>query len=157
MGLSGLCVRAAGPEDAPAIAAVIGNAFAYLAVDPPPSALRETSDSVARWLASGGGTVAEAEGEIVGVILWEVCERSLYLGRLAVLKAWRRRGIARMLVREGEAEAGRRGIRRIELGTRLALADNRRLFASCGFRETTRHRHPGFLEDTWVTLERILE
>ena len=157
MGVPRVHLRAARPGDAAAIAAVIAGAFAELAVNPPPSALRETPGSVARWLASGGAVVAEAEGAIVGVILWEVRKGSLYLGRLAVLKAWRRRGIARMLVREGEAEARRRGIRRVELGVRLALSDNRKLFASCGFRETTRHRHPGFLEDTWVTIERILE
>jgi len=42
-------------------------------------------------------------------------------------------------------------------GARLELEDNRRLFASCGFEETTLHRHEGFSEPTWVTMERRLQ
>jgi predicted N-acetyltransferase YhbS len=143
-------------DEAPAIAALIRSAFIELAVLPPPSALGETAESVARWLMAGGGAVAEASGEIVGAILWEMRGENFYLGRLAVAPAWRRRGIGRALVGLGEAEARRLGVRRIELGTRLALTDNRRLFATCGFRETTRHCHAGFTAETWVTLERVL-
>jgi len=53
-------------------------------------------------------------------------------------------------------EARRRGLSRMTLGVRLALDDNRRLFRSCGFEETTLHRHEGFSEPTWVTMERRL-
>jgi hypothetical protein len=42
------------------------------------------------------------------------------------------------------------------LGVRLVLDDNRRLFASCGFVETTLHHHEGFSEPTWVAMERRL-
>lgn len=136
---------------------LIRSAFAGLAVIPPPSALGETAESVARRLAEGGGAVAEAEGRIVGAVLWDVRGESFHLGRLAVSPSWRRRGIGRALVEAGGVEARRHGLRRVELGTRLALTDNRRLFASCGFRETTRHCHEGFTEETWVSLERVLE
>jgi len=39
---------------------------------------------------------------------------------------------------------------------RLVLDDNRRFFAAHGFKETTLHRHEGFTEPTWVTMEREL-
>ncbi len=58
---------------------------------------------------------------------------------------------------EAEREARRRGLARMTLGVRLELEDNRRLFASCGFEETTLHRHEGFSEPTWVTMERRLQ
>ena len=153
-------VRDAVEADAAAVAGLIRAAFAGLGVVPPPSALGETTESVARTLEGSGegsgGAVAEAGGEIVGAVLWTERDGALYLGRLVVAEGWRRRGLATALVGAGERAARARGIGRLTLGTRLALTGNRRLFASLGFRETTRHRHAGFTEDTWVTMERDL-
>jgi len=64
--------------------------------------------------------------------------------------------LARALMDEAEREARRRGLTRMTLGVRLALEDNRRRFASCGFEETTLHRREGFSEPTWGTMERRL-
>jgi hypothetical protein len=58
---------------------------------------------------------------------------------------------------QAEREARQRGLAIMRLGVRLALEDNRRFFASCGFTETTLHRHEGFSEPTWVTMERRLD
>jgi hypothetical protein len=58
---------------------------------------------------------------------------------------------------QAEREARQRGLAIMRLGVRLALEDNRRFFASCGFTETTLHRHEGFSERTWVTMERRLD
>lgn len=145
-------------EEAPAAAALIRTAFAVQPVrpDPPPSALRETADAVREQLASGGGMAVEVAGTLVGVILWTPKEDGLWLARLAVAPEWRRRGIARALLAAAEAEARRRGLGHLRLGTRLVLEGNRRLFASCGFRETTLHAHPGYAEPTWVTMEKRL-
>ncbi|MEJ1976892.1 MAG: hypothetical protein WDN49_13075 [Acetobacteraceae bacterium] len=55
-----------------------------------------------------------------------------------------------------EAEARRRGLRRVHLSVRLSLSDNRRLFAACGYRETEQHSHPGYAEPTSVTMEKGL-
>jgi GNAT superfamily N-acetyltransferase len=64
--------------------------------------------------------------------------------------------VARALVAAAEAEARRRGLPRLLLATRLAFTANRRLFASCGFHETTLHSHPGFSEPTFVDMEKPL-
>ena len=80
----------------------------------------------------------------------------LYLGRLAVAPAWRGRGIARALVAAAEMAARRTGLPRVHLSTRLVLLDNRRLFAACGFVETTRDAHPGYAEPTFVNMEKRL-
>jgi hypothetical protein len=50
-----------------------------------------------------------------------------------------------------------RGLSRMRLGVRLVLADNRRLFRSCGFEEIALHRHEGFTGPTWAMMERRLE
>lgn len=145
--------------DCAAVAALIRAAFAAQVVrtDPLPSALRETADSVAAHFAAGGGAVAGVGERIVGSVLWEPKDGELYLERLAIDPAWRRQGIARALVAATEAAARTGGHARIHLGTRLVLADNRRLFASCGFVEIAQHAHPGYAAPTWVEMEKRLE
>ena len=149
-------LRPAAAGDAAAIAALVRSAFADLGLDPPPSALRETAESVTAHLAAGGGMVADNRGTLAGSVLWVEREGGLYLHRLAVHPGHRRQGVARRLVEAVEAEARRRGLPRLHLGVRLALQANRRLFAACGFRETVLHSHEGYAHPTWVEAEKAL-
>jgi GNAT superfamily N-acetyltransferase len=155
---AGVTLRPAALADAEVLAALIRTAFAAppVPLHPPPSALRETAASVAVHLQGGGGAVAEVGGAVIGVLLWAERDGSLYLRRLAVDPAWRRRGAARALLAAAEAEARRRGLSRLRLSTRLVLSGNRRLFAAAGFRETSLGRHEGFAEPTYVEMERHL-
>jgi ribosomal protein S18 acetylase RimI-like enzyme len=147
-----------GLADAAAVAALVRMAFAAqpVALEPPPSALGVTEAVVAEHLASGGGALAEHEDRVVGAVMWRVQDAGLYLGRLAVDPAYRRQGLGRALLAAGEAEARRRGLAYMRLGTRLALAGNQRLFADCGFVEVARHTHAGFAAPTWVEVEKQL-
>lgn len=149
-------LRALVPTEAAAVIAVIGAAFADVRVDPPLSALRETAASIAEQLAASGGSGAWSGDRLVGLVLWSERADGLYLGRLAVLPGWRRRGIAHALIEVSETEARRRGLPRLHLGTRLMLVDNRRLFAGCGFVEIATHAHPGYEHPTWVEMEKRL-
>ena len=125
--------------------------------NPPSSALEETAASVMHELSIGGGAVVMEADAMVGVVLWREEAGSLYVGRLAVDLAQRRRGIARMLMAACEREARRRGLTRMHLGVRLELDDNRRLFSSCGFVDAELLSHEGFSEPTWVMMERRLD
>lgn len=148
------------PADSAAVAALIREAFAALPVtpDPPMSALRVTAADIGGHMAAGGeGAVAEAGGQPVGCALWVEKQGGLYLGRVAVLPALRRHGIARTLVAAAEAAARRMGLPRLQLSTRLVLTGNRRLFAACGFVETEQHAHPGYAAPTFVDMEKRLE
>ena len=151
-------IRPAREADAPALAALIRRCFAAqpVAVDPPPSALGETAGSVAEQIRSGGGAVAGPVEALVAGVLWTEHEAGLYLGRLAVAPECRRQGLARALLAAAEQEARARSLPRLHLGTRLALADNRALFASAGFTECGRFSHPGYSEPTWVAMEKRL-
>ncbi len=146
--------------DAAAVAPLIRSAFASqgVATDPPPSALGETAESVAASLAAPdhGGIGAWAGTALAGCVMWQVQPRGLYLGRLSVAPAWRRRGLARALVEAAETEARNRGLRHLLLSTRLILADNRRLFTRCGFAETQHHAHSGYAHPTFVDMEKPL-
>ena len=153
-----MTLRIATPSDAGAIADLVRLAFGAQSrpTNPPSRALKETADTIRDHLLRGGGAVVEIDGALAGTLLWEEQDGALYLSRLAVHPSHRRRGIARALVELAEHEARRRALVRMTLGVRLVLEDNRRLFASCGFVETTLHHHEGFSEPTWVAMERRL-
>lgn len=155
----GLTLRLATAADAATIADLVRLAFAAQSVEtnPPSSALKETAETITRELEHGGGAVVTEAGAMVGAVLWREEGASLYVGRLAVHPAQRRRGIARMLMAECECEARRRGLTRMHLGVRLALEDNRRLFLSSGFVDTAFLSHEGFSDPTWVRMERRLD
>ena len=80
--------------DAAAAASLIREAFAAQsrATDPPSGALGETTASVSAKLAEGGGAGAEADGALVGVVLWAEKDGALYIGRVSVPPAWRGQG-----------------------------------------------------------------
>lgn len=146
-------------SDADAVAALIRAAFAAQAVatDPLPSALRVTTADVAAHLArGGGGAVVWVDDVLAGSVLWEVKDGGLSVSRVAVAPAWRRRGIGRALLAAADAAARDLRLSRVFLSTRLALADNRRLFASCGFVETAQTTHAGYAAPTSVTMEKLL-
>ncbi len=152
-------LRRAERRDADRIADLVRLAFSAQSrpTNPPPGALNETAATIADHLAGGGGAVVERRGVIVGAVLWTEEEGGLYLSRLEVHPEHRRQGIARELIGEAEGETRRRGLVWMRLGVRLVLEDNRRLFKSSGFEETTLRRHEGFSEPSWVMMERRLQ
>ncbi len=153
-----MIVRTLTAADAEPVAALIRTAFAALSapVDPPPSALRETAENVARLIENGGGAGADIDGTLAGAILWQDKPTGLYAGRLSVSPAHRGHGIAKALIAAAEAAARARGHRTLLLSTRLAFTDNRRLFASLGFIEVAEHAHAGYAHNTFVDLEKPL-
>ncbi len=98
-----------GAVEIAAMVALIRDAFAdYLdRLDPPPSAVRETAESIAALLGREHGLVAEAGGDVVGCLFLQRRERGdIYVGRVAVAGAHRRGGVGRALMAAAEAERG---------------------------------------------------
>lgn len=150
-------LRAMRLDDAGAVAALIRTAFAAQPVvpEPPMSALRVSEADIAAHLRhGGGGAVMAVDGVLAGSALWAPKDGGLYISRVAVLPAFRRRGIARTLLAAAESAARDRGLPCLHLSTRLMLHDNRRLFAACGFTEGERSVHPGYASPTSVAMRK---
>ena len=156
--MSAIRIRPLTIGDAEAAASLVRQAFAAQsrATDPPSGALAETTASLAAKLAEGGGAGAETGGALVGVVLWAEQDGALYIGRVSVAPAWRGRSIASALLAAGEAEARRRGLKRMTLRVRLALDDNQRLFARFGFTPSATGCHPGYSAPTFMVMEKRL-
>jgi ribosomal protein S18 acetylase RimI-like enzyme len=151
-------LRRAQLADAALVLRLIHEGFASLKgrIVPESGAFAETVESVGRALAQGGA-LASIGGAPAGCVLFRREADALYLGRLAVLPEFRRRGVAAALVQFVETQARRQGLARLTLGVRLALADNRRLFGALGFVETALLAHDGHAEPTQARMEKRLD
>jgi ribosomal protein S18 acetylase RimI-like enzyme len=152
-------IRPAQAADAEAIAVVILSAFEPYRgrIEPTPSALSETGESIGRRLASGVGFVAETRDRVIGCVLATFNgPGELYIGRLAVLPEWRRRGLARRLMARAEELARERGCAAMSLGVRIALRENIAFFERLGFRFAREERHPGYAQPTYISMAKPL-
>ena len=152
-------LRPGAAADAPAIAATIAAAFTQYRgkLVPESSAFRETPDAITAQLASGSGAiVAERNGAMIGCVITEPLDGDLYFGRLAVLPAARRLGLAACLIEAVEADAKARGLPGVRLGVRIALPQNQKLFHALGYREISREAHTGFDHPTSITMRKAL-
>lgn len=156
--MTSVTIRPAVEGDAEAIVALIQAAFTPLIarVDPPPGALRETAATIGAELAAHRGLVAEIGGEVIGSALLKHQDDGLYLGRLAVAPAAQGRGVAKALLAEGERLARAAGYPAMILRVRLAMTENRRLFAGAGFVETALMHHDGYAEPTFAEMRKGL-
>lgn len=89
-------------------------------------------------------TVAEANGELVGVAGLEVCCEHALLRSVAVQPEWRSHGVGRALVTRVISDAEARGIHALYLLTTTA----ERYFPSFGFRQVTRDAVPPDVQAT---------
>lgn len=90
--------------------------------------------------------VVREDGTVVGyVCLWEVADE-LHITNIAVHPRHRRRGIARLLLRQVLDDARRRALRVVVLEVRPSNVEARALYESFGFRVVGRRR--GYYYDT---------
>lgn len=138
---------------------LIMRSFAYMdgVIDPPSSAHRLTAASLAEKAADETVFVALDGDNPVGCVFLAERGHNLYLGKLAVEPAFQRAGLGRRLVAEAERETRRRGLRTIELQTRIELTGNQHAFARLGFVETGRTAHAGFDRPTTVNMRKVLD
>jgi ribosomal protein S18 acetylase RimI-like enzyme len=127
--------------------------FGVLDIDPPSSVLKETQADFAARLRDETCFTVEADGKLIASIFCAVDGDALYIGRLAVAPAFRRRGIANALMEAAKAEARRRRLKRITLGARISLPGNVALFHRHGFVVVRETCHAGFTTPTSYDME----
>ncbi len=153
-----LLIRAARPDEAEAIVALIQRAFGEYRgkLRPESGALLETPETVKAAMKTGTILLAVRAGRVLGCVSVRRKDNCAYAGRLAVEPMERGIGIGRALLAAAEALARRMGADRLRVDVRLKLRDNRAFFRALGFVEGAEHCHPGFSAPTYVELEKIL-
>lgn len=146
------------PSDAATLLRVIQSAYAEFLgkLDPPSGAFAETEASIGEKLSKGGAIKALTGDAIIGCVLYEPKRDFMYFGRLAVLPAWRRAGVAQGLIAAVEQCAQAVGLPRVQIGVRLVLPAHQAYYEALGYRPIAYECHPGFSQPTSVTMEKQL-
>lgn len=142
-----------GPDDPrlPATLDLIRTCFAYMdgRVDPPSSIHRMTLDVLADHAARDEVWVIGAAP--VAAVILQARPETLYLGKLAVAKAARGTGLARLLLKTAIKEARQQGLPTITLQSRVELTENHTAFRKMGFTKTGETAHHGYDRPTSFT------
>jgi ribosomal protein S18 acetylase RimI-like enzyme len=156
--MSHITLRSAELDDSVLLLDTIVQAFeAYRnKFDPPSGVFAETVNTIRGKLEIGGGYIATINGDIAGCVLYEPQADHIYLGRLAVLPAYRGNGVARVLVEAIENQARELSLPAVQLGVRIALTGNQEMFARLGYKVLYEGRHPGYNETTFVQMAKYL-
>jgi ribosomal protein S18 acetylase RimI-like enzyme len=138
-------VRAARPDEAEAVGALVEAAFArhVAAVGRRPAPMND--DHAAR-IARGEQYVADGEtpGTLAASIVLVEEADHLVVNNVAVAPDCQRRGHGRALLAFAEDEARRRGLPEIRLHTHARMADNLIMYPRLGYAEAGREARGGF-------------
>ena len=138
-----LTVRRAGEADAAVLAAVTAEAYRHYV----PRIGREPAPMTADYAhaaRSGLTWVAEADGEVVGLLVLVVHPDHLLVENVAVRPSAQRRGVGARLLGLAEEEAQARGLHEIRLYTNEAMTENLAYYPRHGYTETHRAEQDGF-------------
>jgi ribosomal protein S18 acetylase RimI-like enzyme len=133
-------------------------AFAELAETLPVAsgAHSETVEDVLGVMAQGGAVLCFADEEAIGSARYRLEDAdTMYVGRVAVLPAQRRRGVASAMMRFLEDLAASLGRRRVLIGVRDSLPSNIRLYQSLGYELVSVDPHPRGPDKVWTMIKRV--
>lgn len=161
-------IRQGTEVDCTAVLVVLQAAFgAYQNLEPPSGVTRETVEALREKLAQETLWVADADSEseaalrrIIACVFAKPHQQyadALYFGRLAVLPAYQRQGIARRLIDVVEQQAREQGFQRVVLGVRTALPENVRYYQSLGYDIIGSGTHQGYAEPTYYRMGKFVK
>jgi len=141
-----------------ALHALLRDAFADMdgRIDPPSSMHRLTPAGLEAKALGERLLVARDDGRLLGCVFLRPDRPTMYLGKLAVRRDARGRGIGAALVRRALAMAADEGATAVELQVRVELVENRAWFAGLGFVRSGESAHAGYRRPTSVTMRRSL-
>ena len=123
----------------------------------PPSSMRELSpETVATKCGVEDLVIARHGDQVVGCLFAKQECMTYVLGKIAVARHLRQRGIARAMVEAAADRATGLGLDALELQSRVELTENHAAFYSMGFRQSGTFTHPGYAEPTSLVFTRPL-
>jgi len=131
--------RLAARSDAPAIAAILRQAFAEYRPLYTPQAFAATTPTAAQIAArwdEGPVWVVAVAGQVAGTVAAVPIGSGLYVRSMAVLPEARGRGLGGLLLRQAEQHAVEQGLSRLLLSTTPFLHQAIRLYERYGFQRT---------------------
>jgi ribosomal protein S18 acetylase RimI-like enzyme len=136
-------VRRATTADVPALYVVVHDAYLLYV----PRIGRMPAPMTADYSAavqSGQAWVAEADGQVLGLVVLVVNQDYLLIENIAVLPSAQRRGIGARLLMLAEDEARANGLGEMRLYTNAGMTENLAYYPRRGYRETRRAEEHGF-------------
>jgi N-acetylglutamate synthase-like GNAT family acetyltransferase len=157
--LSDITLRAATEADIPTIVALIHAAFKEYdgAIDPPSGAHKESEEKLRLVMKTERAVLALLGERALACVLYRDEGDHMYFGRLAVLPAYRNRGISAMLIAYVEQRARELGLPRVRLGVRVALPHLRARYERLDYRVIEERSHAGYIEPTYLVMEKLLQ
>ncbi|HSN69266.1 MAG TPA: ribosomal protein S18-alanine N-acetyltransferase [Thermoanaerobaculia bacterium] len=99
--------------------------------------------------------VARAGGRVIGYCFSMYFMEEMHVNKIAVAAAWRRRGIAKLLMDDAMAFGRSRGVSSVALEVRESNAPARAFYAALGFEE--RYRRPRYYPDGETAVVMMLD
>lgn len=145
-----------GFSDWPQLLALLRDAFADMAsrIDPPSSLTRMGVEALQAKAAREALIVATQDGQLAGCAFAALRGDCVYIGKVAVARAARGKGVARAMFDAAGQLARRHGRPWLELETRIELTENHATFAALGFAKVAETAHPGYDRPTSITMRK---
>jgi ribosomal protein S18 acetylase RimI-like enzyme len=115
----------------------------------------ETVDDVLTVMRKGGAILALDGKEPIGSARFTLEDEAVYVARVSVLPAHRRRGVASSIMRFCEDIARDAGKPRVRIGVRESLPSNVGLYQSLGFELVSVDAHPRGLDRVWSMIKYV--
>lgn len=135
--------RRARPSDAPAVTALVHEAYRHY-VEHTAITPRPVTDDYQQVIRDYQVTVAEQDAAIAGVIVLRITGEGFLIDNVAVHPAHRGRGLGRALLDLAEGEARRAGFGSVYLYTHEKMTENQALYSRIGYAEYDRRPRDGF-------------
>jgi GNAT superfamily N-acetyltransferase len=140
----------------PQLLALLRDSFAYMdsRIDPPSSLAHMGTEELMTKAAEETLIIAREGQRLVGCAFAAVRDECVYVGKVAVDRQARSKGIGRRLMAAAHDVARAHGRRFLELQTRVELVENHAAFGALGFVKVAETAHPGYAHPTSITMRK---
>ena len=147
--MSEISLRQATPDDVGGLTRLVQAAYGHYVerLGGPP---RPLVDDYAEVVADRTVTVAERDGELVGLLVTDVDEEGFVVDNVAVDPAHQGTGVGRLLLEHAEAQGRAAGYDSLYLYTHELMTENRDLYGRIGYAEYKRVQHGGHLSVVYM-------